>query len=65
MIDFLLPFLIGVMFTAGSLSLSYLAFRDARGQGEGFGDTVQRDEFDMLCRVVHDMSKRNKEEKEG
>ena len=60
MIDFMVPFMLGVVWTIGLIAGTWyvLNSREREPSSDNFSMFVARDEFDMLCRVVHDLSRK-------
>ena len=61
MVDFMIPFMMGVVWTIGLIAGTWYVLNSSRGEepsSDNFNMFVTKDEFDMLCRVVHDMSRK-------
>jgi len=57
MIEFAIAFSLGAGYTLLMIGLVMSFMRREENTSKGFDQFVSKDEFDMLCRVVHDMAR--------
>lgn len=62
MIETLIPFFLGMMFTMIVFAAAWWMFRAVDSKELSVNQGVSAEEFDALCRIVHDLGKHQRKE---